>query len=402
MRQGNVRMALKALRNSRGRSFLTMLGIIIGVVAVVVTVGVGEGMKRQVSSQLNQLNDNVIVIRPGNNATKVTAGGVFSSLQASPLTESDLETVKQTAGVKVVVPFAAASGFAEVNGRSLNGGSVIATSDQLPEVLSTEIEFGTFFTPGDANRHVAVVGRQVAEQLFQENVPIGRTLTIRGQDYIVRGVFEDFVSTPANLGSDLNQAVFIPYGVAAEAAGGALPLNQIMVQTNDDKQELATKAITQRLSAAHGGQQDFTILNRQQELADNDQTVTLITQTIAAIAGLSLLVGGIGIVNIMLVSVTERTREIGIRKAVGATNRQIRNQFLTEAVTLTVVGGLIGMVLSVAAIFLIDIFTTLHPVVPLKVLFAVPVFTWLIGVFFGVAPAVIAARKDPIEALRYE
>lgn len=403
MRHGNVKMAVKAIRNARGRSLLTMFGIIIGVVAVVVTVGVGEGAKNQIASQLNQLSPDVVVIRPGNNASSISAGGVFSGLQASPLSEKDIETVTQTPGVRTAIPLAIASGFAEVNGKSLNGGSVIATTDQLPEALNNKIEFGAFFTPGDANRNVVVIGRHVAEQLFEENVPIGRTLTVRGQDYIVRGVFEDFASTPASFGNDLNQAVFIPYEAATTSAGHPLPVMQIMVQVNDTDNRVATvKAVNQRLAASHGGQQDFTIVERQQELTENSRVITLITQAVTAIAGLSLLVGGIGIINIMLVSVTERTREIGIRKAVGATNRQILNQFLTEAAVLSLVGGLIGVALSVVIIFLIDIFTKLHPVLPVKVLIAVPIFTWLIGIVFGVAPAVIAARKDPIEALRYE
>jgi putative ABC transport system permease protein len=403
MRQQNVRHALHTLRNARGRSLLTMFGIIIGVVAVILTLSIGKGVKQQVAGQINQLGKDVIVIRPGQGDTAATTSGAFRGLQATSLTEQDVETIRQTAGVERAVPLGVSGGFAEVNGKRLNGGTVIATSDELPDTLDRKIEFGTYFTQGDLNRNVVVVGRGVAEELFEENVPIGRTLTIRGQDYIVRGVFEEFISTPGSVGTDLNLAVFIPYPVAVAANGGHLPVAQILVQLSDpENQKVDIQTITKNLAQAHGGQQDFTVLDRQQELANNDELISLLTQMVAAIAALSLLVGGIGIVNIMLVSVSERTHEIGIRKAVGATNRQIRNQFLVEATTLSVVGGLIGVLISLVAIFLINVTTDLQPVIPFVEMGLVLLLTWAIGITFGVAPAIKAARKEPIEALRYE
>lgn len=402
MSQRNIRQALQALRLNRGRSLLTMFGIIVGVVAVVVAVGIGEGVKRQVASQINQLAAGVVVVRPGILQTDAVAGGAFSSLQATSLTEQDVEVLRQTPGVQEVVPLAAVGGFAEVNGRHLDGGTIIATTDKLPDMLDRHVAFGTYFTQGDLTRHVAVVGRQVAEQLFQENVPIGRTLTIRGQDYIVRGVFEDFATAPNLLGTDLNKAVFVSYPAIAASTDGSLPIAQALVRLPSSDQAAVAAAINQRLAQAHGGQQDFTVFDRQQELTAHNHVISLLTQMIAAMAALSLLVGGIGIINIMFVSVTERTREIGIRKAVGATNRQIMNQFLIEATTLSVVGGVIGAILSLVALFLINILTSLQPVVPVLALVAALLFSWIIGIIFGVAPAIKAARKDPIDALHYE
>lgn len=404
MRQQNVRVALATLRNARGRSLLTMFGIIVGVVAVIVTIAVGQGVKQQVVGQVNQLSKDIVVVRPGQSQAAASVdNGIFSGLQTSPFTNADVQVVSQTPGIKAVIPLAVGRGFSEVNGKHLPGSVVVATNNDLPLALDRKIEFGTFFTEGEMNRNVAVIGNEVAHQLFGENVPVGRTLTIRGEDYIVRGIFEGFATTPGSVGTDLNKAVFIPMGSAMVANNGELPVAQILVQLNDTQQQSATiAALTQRLQEAHGGQRDFTVLNRQQELAANNQLVSLLTQLVVAIASISLLVGGIGIINIMFVSVSERTREIGIRKAVGATNRQIASQFLVEAATLSVVGGLIGVSISLIVIFMLNVTTNLQPVIPYVPMVGVLLITWALGIIFGVAPAIKAARKEPIDALRYE
>lgn len=407
MSNSNVRMALSSLRSARWRSLLTMFGIIIGVIAVVITLSIGEGVKRQITDQLDRLGQNVIVVRPGGSTTRantyVGAAGVFAGLTTSPLTASDLAAVKNAPGVKAAVPLGVGSGFATVNNQKLDGGSVIATNEQLAQVLNQPVEHGTFFNANELNSNVVVIGRTVAEELFQENAPIGRTLTIRGQDFIVRGVFDQFNGNPLALGTDLNRAVFIPYSAAAGLSDGTVPIAEIFAQVEAAQSvDQAAEAVRQNLTVAHAGQQDFSVLSRNQDLQASSNTVTIITQLVSAVAALSLLVGGIGIINIMLVSVTERTREIGIRKAVGATNRQILNQFLVEAATLSAVGGLIGILLALLGIFLIRIGTNLHPIVTWPVVILVPVIAWLVGIIFGVAPAIKAARKDPIDALRYE
>ena len=395
-------MAVNSLRRSRGRSLLTMFGIIVGVVAVVITISIGAGVKRQISDQLNMLGPNVIAVRPGSGQTDAaSAGGVFAGLTSAPLTQSDWSVVRQTSGVKKAVPLGVGSGFASVEGAKLDQGSVIATTDGLPQLLNQKIEYGVFFSETELDSQVVVIGQRMAEELFQENAPIGRTLTIRGQDFIVRGVFAQFAGNPLALGTDLNQAAFIPLPAAAKLSDGSVPIVQIFAQTDQSPATIAA-SVKKNLTIAHSGQQDFAVLTREQALNASSQTVNLITQLVTALAGLSLLVGGIGIVNIMLVSVTERTHEIGIRKAIGATNRQILNQFLVEAATLSAVGGVLGIIIALLLIFLIRVSTDLHPIISIPIIVLAPVLAWLVGVIFGVAPAIKAARKDPIDALRYQ
>jgi len=380
-----------------------MFGIIVGVVAVVITVSIGSGVKRQINDQLNQLDKNVITIRPGTTHTSgyAATSGVFAGLGSGPLSQADWKVVGQTTGVQKAVPLGVGSGYATVDGAKLDQGSIIATTSGLPDILHQKVAYGVFFNSQEEESHVVVIGQRVAEQLFQENAPIGRTLTIRGQDFVVRGVFDQFAGNPLSLGTDLNQAVFIPMPVAAALADGTVPIAQIFAQV-DNPVATVQQSIKHNLTTSHNGQQDFAVLNRADDLHASSSTVTLITQLVSGLAGLSLIVGGIGIVNIMLVSVTERTHEIGIRKAIGATNRQILNQFLIEAVTLSAVGGFIGIVLALLAIFLIRIGTNLHPVISLPVIVIAPLAAGLVGVVFGVAPAIKASRKDPIDALRYE
>lgn len=404
----NIRLSWHAIRSSRWRSLLTTFGIIIGVASVITTVSLGEGVKNQVRKQVNYLGDDIITVRPGQPVNRDKNGGItainfISSLEGAVLTDNDLLVIQNTPGVSKVVPLSVISGVPTKEDRTFNGGITIATNSGLPEIIKHKVEFGEFFRPEDQGKNVAVVGSKVAHELFRENVPIGKSFSFRGQDFLIRGVLEDFDSNPIVPGVDFNAAIFIPDVTAKTLTNNSAQMFQIFVKpTEGSGANAAISAVHSNLKDAHGGQEDFSVLTQAEALGSSNSVLDLLTSLVAAVAVICLFVGGIGVMNIMLVSVTERTHEIGIRKAIGATNRQILNEFLIEAVVLSLVGGLIGTALAVVINVLIHIFTNIQPVITWQVLLIANGFSLLVGIVFGVAPAMKAARKDPIEALRNE
>jgi putative ABC transport system permease protein len=403
MFRGNVKMAWAAIRAARWRSFLTMLGIIIGVVSVVTIVSLGEGVKQQVAKQIKSTGENIVTVIPGNieaNTSSVTSGGI-GARGTQTLSDRDYAIVDQTEGIAQAVPFSTVSGVPQVEDISYPQASVFGTNQDMADVLQLKVEFGVFFSDAEQNRQVAVIGKRVAERLFQENVPTGRTLTVRGEDFIVRGILEETKTSSFSAAPNYNEAILIPYPVAARLNNGVAPIYQIVAKPDTGvTPEQAKAAISERLYFAHGNQEDVTVLTQDDLLSSNNEVLSLLTQLITAVAAVSLLVGGIGIMNIMLVAVSERTSEIGIRKAVGATNSQILGQFLVEAVVLSFAGGILGIIAAIAVNMLIRILTSLQPALSLPVIGLSVAVSVLVGVVFGIAPAVKAARKHPIDALR--
>lgn len=408
MFSGNYRTALKRLRSSKWLSALTMFGIVVGIVSVITTVSLGEGIKRQVLSQSSHIGGNLLTIRPGtivqrdkNGAiTKVNPSLAYGFGNGS-LSEEDITVVHKTKHIKAVSPISLLNSGVSSGTDRYGDGFVLGTDAIFPDMVQQKVEFGSYFSAGEENRQVAVIGKRVAEQLFKENVPIGQTLTIRGQDFIVRGVLEEFNSTTIGQGIDLNKAIFVPRTVLKDVAKGSTQLIQILVKPADTTVTPdVMKNLASRLTDAHGGQNDITILRQDENVMVTNDMLTLLTGFVASIAAISLLVGGIGIMNIMLVSISERTHEIGIRKAVGATNRQIRNQFMAEAIVLSLAGGIVGVVVSFFVNYLLRIFTNFHPFITWQVVAIATGVSFAVGVVFGTIPAVKAARKDPIEALR--
>jgi len=248
-----------------------------------------------------------------------------------------------------------------------------------------------------------VLGESIAQKLFDDNAPLGQGLYWRGQRFIVAGVFNDFKAPPFSLEANFNNAVFVPYSTAQKLSGNILGVYEVLAKTSTSHPLIQTeRRADAALVAAHGGSHDVTVAPASSANTASDQTIHLLTLLITGAAIIALIVGGVGIMDVMLVSVTERMHEIGLRKAIGATNRQIMRQFMAEAFVLSTFGALLGLIFSAAAVGLLRLYSSLQPVLVWQVFVAAPLIAVAIGLFFGSMPALKAARKDPIEALRHE
>ena len=399
----SVLSALEALVANKLRSFLTMLGIIIGVGAVIVVIAIGQGATAAVNDQLSRLGTNMVTIQPGSS----NAGGFATGAGGRPtLTDMDVQTVRQEVPhILAISPVI--GGRDQVVFQGLNWNTrVQGVYPDYQTIQDYTTSTGAFFTEQDETNWatVAVIGQTVANNIFPGINPVGQYFRIRNVVFQVAGV----LTVKGNSGfEDQDDIVLIPYSTAARRLYGRATINQIQVQV-DQPQNIdgAIAGITQTLEQTHrirpGRPDDFTVRNLQQILDTRQQTLGTLTLLLTGVAAVSLLVGGIGIMNIMLVSVTERTREIGIRMAIGARAKDVLLQFLVEAVTLSAVGGIIGILFGFSATVVVSHIAgwrTLVPPVSVVLAFG---FAAFIGIFFGFYPARKASQLDPIEALRYE
>ncbi len=407
--RGNMRMALSGVRGSKWRSFLTMLGIIVGVVAVVTVVGIGEGVKRQIAGTMAHFGDDLIIIRP-DNVDRAQSGGlgnsdvVFGMSSAMSLTNRDIDLVGKAEGVKQHAPLMLAPGKLEVAGHTiLSNTKVLGTASALPQLLNQELAYGDFWTANDEETQFAVLGQQAAWELFDEPVPLGKSFVFRGQSFQVRGIFEPFANVPFSPTASFDRAVFVPYKTAIRLSDSSISPYSILAKPEGvDKLGGTIGAISKDMAGARGGERDFSVQESSESVESGSSVIGLLSMWIFAVAAIALLMGGVGIMNIMLLVVTERMHEIGVRKAVGATSRQILNQFMMEATVLSVVGGVIGVILSTGVIGLLKVYTDLDPVISWLAVGVGAGVSVVIGIVFGAIPAIKAARKDPIEALRHE
>ena len=403
----NIKMAFASLNSAKIRSFLTMFGVVIGVSSVLVAVSIGQGVRNQVVDQIGQLGDDVITIVPGrsfvtNREGLITGFNATGFNGASTLTNNDVQSIKSISGVSAVSPnYLIAGLLSTVENPSYAKATIIATTPEISQILDNKLEFGQFFAQEDESRKVVIIGSSIANDMFNQRDPIGRKITIRGEDFIVRGVLEQRPESPINVGFNYNYNVYMPVGSAQSLSEGANQISQINIKllSSANTTEVSNQ-VKDVMLKNHKNQEDFTVIQQEDFLRATDQIFTLLTAFVAAIAGISLFVGGVGIMNIMLVSVSERTREIGIRKAVGATNRQVIGQFMIEAIILSVTGGVIGIILSFGAIYLIRIYSTIIPSMSWPIVAIAFGVSVLVGIVFGIAPAIKASTKDPIKALR--
>ncbi len=406
--RGHLKAGVDSLRGAKLRSFWTMMGVIIGVTSVITVVAIGEGIKQQVGGQLHHFGKDLVTIRPAQlNSTSQNGSdalNVLSGLNISaPLTAKDVMTVHTTKGVSASAPLTIATGSVKGDNGAYNDGFVLGTTPDLPSLLNQSLAFGGFWNDDDSGANVAILGQHAADKMFNTDVPLGYTFTFHGQQFMVRGVFNQFTSTPFSQQADFNNAIFIPNDVAENLSNNTAPTYAILARAGSRGQtDAVASGIRQALLKAHGDTRGVEVLTGSQSADTSNTVLNLLTRLIAGIAAISLLVGGIGIMNVMLVSVAERTHEIGIRKAVGATNQQILSQFMIESSLLTLAGGLIGVTLSLLIDVGIRAATNLQPSISWRVVVLASGVSLLVGVIFGTIPAAKAARKDPIEALRSE
>jgi putative ABC transport system permease protein len=398
-----IRVAGDSIRKNKMRTLLTMLGIVIGVGAVIIMVAVGQGAQRGIENQINALGTNLLVITAGSS----NQGGVSQGAQAfNRLTVEDAEKLKREgtlfAGVTPVV-----NTRTQVIGGGANWRTTInGVSTDFQTIRDWQVESGTFFTDGDvrSTRKVAVLGATVAENLFPGTDPVGSQIQIRNVPFDVIGVLPKKGQNAG--GQDQDDIVVIPYTTAQSRLSGGTRIWQILVSASSPEDLTAAQqevsAIMRESHRITDGEDDFTVRN-QTEIANAAQgTTKIMTWLLASIASVSLIVGGIGIMNIMLVSVTERTREIGIRMAIGARGSDVLTQFLVESIVMSVLGGAVGLAVGVGGAKVLAHFTGWSTAVPVQAVALAIGFSAAVGVFFGYYPARKAAALDPIQALRYE
>lgn len=388
-----VRMALSSLFANKGRSALTVLGVVIGIMSVIALMGVGQGAQDAVMGSVEELGSNLLYVRPDE--------GVAG---ADPLSDGDVTAVAAVPGVAAVAPETSVGATVTYRGVTLTP-VVTGTTPSWPAIRNAGVATGRFFDEGEVDQaaRVAVVGSGVAADLGVDDL-LGEKISVGGLPFVVVGVLE---SRGGVGGYSPDDMVLIPSTTALMRLTGGDDYDGISIQVADADLMGTTEAeIVTLLRARHhvetDAEPDFTITSQAAVLETAGYVTSILTALLASIAGISLLVGGIGIMNIMLVSVTERTRDIGIRKAIGAQRRDIMGQFLIESVVLSLLGGVLGVVAGVLLSRVLGGFVGFEAVITIESVLLAAGVAGGIGVFFGVYPAWKASRQDPIEALRYE
>ena len=399
-----IKMAALSLVANKLRTVLTMLGIIIGVAAVIAMVSVGMGVRSNVVDSISRLGSNMLIIMAGSSNRGGVRGGAGS---VTTLTYDDAVAIKdRIKNIDYVSPTVQGS-YQVVYGHENWNTTVTGVIPEYVAIQSLTMQSGIFFTEHDVEvrNRVAIIGPTVAANLFNSVNPVGKKIRIGNAPYTVIGLLASKGQSTG--GQDQDDVVLIPLTTAQERLMGITYVRSINVQVSsqdkmDEVQANIEKLLRQRHRIREGNDDDFNVRNMTSLMETMTQTTTMITLLLGSIAGISLVVGGIGIMNIMMVSVTERTREIGIRKAIGATYNSIMLQFLIESTMISILGGIIGIGIGIGAAMAISKFGGFTTVISSASIAASFGFSLFVGIFFGMLPARKAARLDPIDALRYE
>ena len=393
--------AVQSLRLNRTRMLLTTLGVGIGVASITTILALSAGIIHVISGQVSALGDNIAVVRPGYSDTSATTLSPINqqTYSTSTLTEKDFQTIQSLPGVKSAAPLMQIEGMMHA-GKTTRPGLVVATTPAFADIAKLRMEQGQFLDSltDDAT---TVIGRQLAINVFGTEEPLGQQFTIRGKTFTVIGTLKR-KDDPVNYNNiDYDNTAFISLAAGKEFHNGSLQMQQINVMA-DNASVLpgVVKKADAEIAKNHSGERDYTIIAGKKIADSSSMLFRALAGVMTAIAAISLIVGGIGIMNIMLVGVAERTREIGLRKAVGATNGNIVMQFMIEALIISLLGGILGYITGYVIAFLISTFFAFLPALTWHIAAVAAGISILVGVLFGAYPAIRAARKDPIESLR--
>ena len=400
----SIKMALDGMVSNKLRTFLTLLGIIIGVGAVIAMVSLGFGVKESIKDNISKLGSNLLMVSSGG---RTATGARLAAGEGARLTFEDMQAIEKQVDGIAGISASVNTSYQLVAGNQNWTSRVEGTTPSNFSIQNHELNDGRLFTERDMNSRarVAVIGKTVADNLFPDDDPVGQVMRINKAPFQIIGVLK--AKGSSGMGQDQDDTVIIPLTTAQNRMMGITHVQRITVQAENenvinDVQAEVEQVLRVRHKIKDGEYDDFTISNMAAIMDTMMETANSITLLLGCIAAISLLVGGIGIMNIMLVSVTERTREIGIRKALGATYNNILLQFLIEAMVIGIVGGFLGVVIGVIASYGISSFAGWNTVISWWAIVVAVVFSVGIGLFFGIYPARKAALLDPIDALRYE
>ena len=400
----HLHLAVDSLRRNRGRTFLSALGIAIGVASIVLILSLTGGINRLISTSSDKDNANLILVRPSTG--KSTTENIIDELTAnsqyvkSNLTIEDVDNISGLNSVSAAAPIAASTSAITISDRTFQSISIVATNPSLIEVTPIKLKNGQFLD-SSLRENVAVIGYSIAMQLFGGTEALTKTFSYNGQHFMIVGVLEE-INDPINYnGVDFDNSIFINLKFASTFES-SVQIQQINVRTTTtDAVDQTADEITQKLTETKNGDQSFEVITSTENLHPAGSLLSIVSGMLTLVASISLVVGGVGIMNIMLVSVSERTREIGIRKAVGASSGNILLQFLFESVILSIIGGIMGFALGYIGAFLISLITPFAPHISWQILGVTGAVSLIVGVLFGMYPAIKAASKDPIVSLKF-
>lgn len=396
-------LAKKAIKKNKMRSFLTCLGIAIGVASIVLIFSLTGGVSKMIERQVTKVGENLLIVRPETEKDLLTdivdELTIGNTLDNSNLEYGDIKTIQDIDGVKNVAPVVVAIDTVKSEKNEIKSVNILGTNKDFINIQPLEIKTGSFWT--DEKSNTAVVGRSLSLLLFNTTNPIGKIMTIRGERFVVMGVLEEIEESINVDNIDFNNSVLVSYESLSKINNN-LQIRQIDIKAAEGVElgDLADK-INNKLQESKKGECNFVVAYGDEISHPASLLLSIITNVLITVAGISLVVGGIGVMNIMLVSVAERTHEIGVRKSVGASSRNILMQFMFESLILTFCGGILGIILGYVLAFLISIILPFEPFISWMVILMVFIVTILVGVVFGIYPAIKAASKSPIESLKH-